>query len=177
MEEIKKKYAFTGRTMLFEGRKLKQIYYVRNVSIFAKTGDIGGWIEHEGNLSHDGDCIVLQHAKVFGNAKVMGNAKIIENAIVKDNAILKDDSLLTDDSIVGSDTIVGGEVLIIGSSVVNFFEINTSNDGHIMGSSVISDSKIEATGIILNTKVHKSTLSGSLSLIDEDEICVKNISY
>ena len=39
-----------------------------------KVGDLGGLIEKEENLSHDGDCWVYDDARVFGDARVSGNA-------------------------------------------------------------------------------------------------------
>lgn len=50
-----------------------------------KAGDLGGWIEKEENLSHDGDAWVCGNAKVYGNAKVSGSAKVCDNARVASN--------------------------------------------------------------------------------------------
>lgn len=177
MKETMKKYSFTGDTMYFEGTQLKRIYYVKDIPPYVKKGELGGWIESEDNLSHDGYCLALQNSKIFGNAKVIENAKIIEDSILKDNAILKGESLQTDGSVVGADTIVDGGVVILGSSIVHFFKTNPSNNPHISGSSIISYSAIEATGIILDTSVHKSNLTGAFNLIDADEIYLRNISY
>ena len=41
-----------------------------------KTGEIGGLIEKESNLSHNDDAWVSGNAKVFGSAEVFGSAKI-----------------------------------------------------------------------------------------------------
>jgi hypothetical protein len=35
----------------------------------------GGFIESEDSLSHEGDCLGLWDAEVYGNAKVYGNAR------------------------------------------------------------------------------------------------------
>lgn len=43
-----------------------------------KKGDIGGYIEKEANLSHDGDCWVYDNAQVCGDALVYGNAMFPE---------------------------------------------------------------------------------------------------
>ena len=45
-----------------------------------KKGDIGGFIESEKNLSHNGDCWVSGNAWVYGKAKVYGNAWVNGNA-------------------------------------------------------------------------------------------------
>ena len=51
-----------------------------------EEGDIGGFIESEKNLSHEGNCWVYENARVFGNAWVYGNAWVFGNARVYDNA-------------------------------------------------------------------------------------------
>ena len=68
-----KKYEFTGETKLFAGRTLRQIRALTQIKCgdYAVTpGTVGGWIENEENLSHDGN------AWVSGNARVCENAKI-----------------------------------------------------------------------------------------------------
>ena len=51
-----------------------------------KAGDIGGWLEKEENLSHEGNAWVYGNAKVGGNAKVCGDAKVFDDAEVCGNA-------------------------------------------------------------------------------------------
>lgn len=74
-----KKYEFTG-----EVKRIKLIgtevvlRRIRAVTAFGvvKAGDIGGWIEKEENLSHDGSAWVYGDAEVHGNAKVYGDAEV-----------------------------------------------------------------------------------------------------
>ena len=47
-----------------------------------KKGDLGGWVESEKNLSHEGECWVYGNARVYGNAHVCENAKVYGNAKV-----------------------------------------------------------------------------------------------
>ena len=57
-----------------------------------KAGDIGGYVQSEDNLSHEGnawiydDAVVGLNARVYGNAIVRGKAVIIDNAKIYDNA-------------------------------------------------------------------------------------------
>ena len=64
---------------------MHRIVAVRSFSN-VKEGDIGGWIEKEENLSHDGDCCVFDEACVFDNAQVYGNVFVCDNAKVYGNA-------------------------------------------------------------------------------------------
>ena len=47
-----------------------------------KAGDLGGFVEKESNLSHDGKAWVWGNAEVWGNAKVYGDAEVWGNANV-----------------------------------------------------------------------------------------------
>ena len=70
-----KKYEFTGETKSIGTLILRRI---RRIS----DGDLGGWIEQEENLSHDGNCWVAGDARIFENAQVSGNARVSGDAQV-----------------------------------------------------------------------------------------------
>lgn len=53
------------------------------------TGELGGWVESEDNLSHDGNCWVSECAEVSEDAKVYGNAKVSGHASVYGDSALK----------------------------------------------------------------------------------------
>lgn len=74
--------------------KLKRIKALRSFSD-VNEGDVGGFIESESNLSHDGDCWIYHNAKVYGHAVVSGNAKVMDEAEVYDNAELNDDAVMS----------------------------------------------------------------------------------
>lgn len=108
-----KKYEFTGE----ERNGLKQI---RRLS----DGVIGGWLEHEGNLSHDGYCWVGPYASVrddayvFKNAQVIGAACVSEFAVVhgycqvRGNAAVRGRSCVMDSAIVEDIADVSGSAMI-----------------------------------------------------------------
>ena len=70
-----KKYEFTGETKTVGEKTLKRIKALRSFGD-VKEGDLGGWLDSESNLSHDGDCWVCDNAEVSGNAKVYGDARV-----------------------------------------------------------------------------------------------------
>ena len=45
-----------------------------------KAGELGGYIEKEGNLSQYGDAWVYGNARVYGDAQVSGDAWVCDNA-------------------------------------------------------------------------------------------------
>ena len=63
-----------------------------------KRCDIGGYIQSEYNLSHDGNCWIYDNAAVMGNAKVWGNAQIYNNAVVRGCAIVRDNAVICDNA-------------------------------------------------------------------------------
>lgn len=74
-----KKYEFTGETkeirLLFRTATLHRIRATVAFGI-VEVGDLGGWIEKEENLSHEGKAWVCGDAEVWGDAKVCGDAKV-----------------------------------------------------------------------------------------------------
>ena len=56
-----------------------------------KAGDLGGYIQSEDNLSHDGDAWVSGNAQVYGNARVSGNAQVYDDAWVYGTALIQSD--------------------------------------------------------------------------------------
>lgn len=55
------------------GKKLYRIEALKDFSD-VKAGSLGGYIESEDNLSHDGNAWVYDNARVYGNARVYDNA-------------------------------------------------------------------------------------------------------
>ena len=68
-----KKYELTTNTKMRFGRKLFQIKALVSFGDVA-AGDLGGYIEKEENLSHDGNAWVSGDARVSGDAGGSGDA-------------------------------------------------------------------------------------------------------
>ena len=66
-----------------------------------KTGDVGGFVESENNLSHDGLCWVYGNARISGNAQVYGDARVSGDAWVYGNARVSGDCSKTPTVISG----------------------------------------------------------------------------
>lgn len=79
------KYRLTDETIKVGTAILHRIECVEAFSD-VKTGDKGGWIEKESNLSQENGAWVYDDARVFGNAWVCGNAEVREYAEVFGNA-------------------------------------------------------------------------------------------
>ena len=90
-----KKYEMTSNVKEFLGHKLFQIKALKDFGD-VKAGDLGGYIEKEENLSHNGNAWVYDNVKVYDNAKVFRDAQVLGNARVCGNAQIYNDALICD---------------------------------------------------------------------------------
>ncbi len=111
------KYKFTERTMEYLNKTLHQIEAVRDFGNI-KKGTIGGWIEKESNLSHEGECWVAGNAVVCGDAQVFEGAKVYGNAEVCGNAEVYGDAEVSEDAKVGGNAKVYENAKVWGNAQV-----------------------------------------------------------
>ena len=105
-----KKYELTDDTIQTCGKTLHRIKALRDFGN-VKAGDLGGYIESESNLSHDGEAWVYGNARVYGEAWVCDDARVYGNAWVSCDARVYGDAWVCDDAKVYSNhdyAIVGG---------------------------------------------------------------------
>ena len=74
-----------------------------------KAGELGGYVEKETNLDHDGDAWVYGNAKVSGDANVSGNAWVSGDAEVYGNAKVSGDAKVYGDAEVYGNAKVSGD--------------------------------------------------------------------
>ena len=120
------KYKFTGITKEVYGRTLNQIVCVTAFASI-KSGEIGGYIEKEVNLSQDGNAWVSGNAKVFGDAEVFGNAKVSGNAWVSGDAEVFGDAK------VFGDAEVSGDAEVFGNAILRRGSTETATDYIVIG--------------------------------------------
>lgn len=111
-----KKYKFTGETKkIFTLSRVVNLHRICAVSEFGtvKAGDLGGWIEREENLSHDG------LAWVRDNAIVRNSAIVSDNAIVRDNAEIRDNVWVNGDAIICGNACVRTNARICDNALVS----------------------------------------------------------
>ena len=125
-----KKYEFTGETKDWNGHTIRRIRAVKTVANVA-TGELGGWIEKEENLSQDGDAWVSDNAWVFGNAKVSDNAEVSDDAEVSDNAWVSGDAEVFGNAWVFGNAKVSDDAWVFGDAKV-------SGDAEVFGGAKVS---------------------------------------
>ncbi len=105
------------QTIAFGGHTLYRIRALRDFGD-VKAGDIGGFVESETNLSHDGNCWVADNAKVWDNAQVKDNARIIERAKVCGEAKVWGEASICRDATVEGRAQVWGTAQVYGDARV-----------------------------------------------------------
>nr|DAF49599.1 MAG TPA: LbetaH [Myoviridae sp. ctuev19] len=138
---MNKKYEFTGEEKVIDTHTLHRIRAVRDFGV-VKAGDLGGWIEGEDNLSHDGyawvygEALVEGNAFVEGNARVGGNARVSGNALVTGNTLVSDAAWVYGDARVKGNTYVGGDARVGGNAWVDG-NANVSGDARVTGNAQV----------------------------------------
>ncbi|MCS4239884.1 carbonic anhydrase/acetyltransferase-like protein (isoleucine patch superfamily) [Myroides gitamensis] len=161
-----KKYKLTDESMNYRGRTLWRIEDIA-------SGEKGGWIESESNLSHTGRCMILDEAKVYGNAKVYDNAiisgfsnvydeaEVFGNAVVSAYVSVFDQAKIYGNAEVTNDAVVKNKAQVLGyAQVERFAEImgHAVVYGHakISGNAEIQDyARVYGYSQVLNSAVVK----------------------
>ena len=119
-----KKYEFTDETKEIDGRILhrivatKDFYRGNRISIVMK-GDLGGFIESEDNLSHDGGSWVMGNSCVYERAHIVGNALVGGCAHVHGNALVREHVYVYENALVSGNAHVHGNALVSGNAHVH----------------------------------------------------------
>ena len=107
---------FYGRDLF----RIKALVSFTTVSGYkVEAGDIGGWIEKESNLSHEGNAWVYGDAEVRGNAEVCGDAEVFGNARVYGDANVYGNANVCDNARVCGNAWVYGNAVICGDAKVS----------------------------------------------------------
>lgn len=163
---MEKKYELTDDVIQWTGDDWSPIFLYRIKALRdfkckgtpVRAGDLGGYVECEDNLSHEGTCWVFDDAKVYDSAKVYGDACVSDSAdvsayaevygqaVVSDNAVVSGLAKVYDSAkvfemgyVIGRSD-VSGEVGISGTSTVS--DSIASGYAYITGDSYISEGAI-----------------------------------
>lgn len=123
MEMTEKKYE------LFKESQNDKLYRIRALRDFEDVvkGDVGGFVEGEHNLSHEGSCWIYGNARVCDNARVSDNACVCDDAKVYGKAHIYGYAWITGWSDVYDDAKVCGSARVYGNVYI-------SGDAYVHGS-------------------------------------------
>ena len=115
---MEKKFELTDKFVITaSGVKLFQIRCTRKIK-YAEVGDLGGYVEKEENLSHDGNAWVSGDACVFGNAWVSGDACVFGDACVSGDACVFGNARVYGNAWVSGDACVFSNAWVSGDAKV-----------------------------------------------------------
>ena len=114
-----RKYELTDETIIIGNKvlhRIRALVYISKYNI--KAGDLGGFIEKESNLSHNGECWIYDVARVFDNARITGSALINGNAWIYGNACIYDDARILDNARIYGYACIHGNARVFGNACV-----------------------------------------------------------
>lgn len=93
-----KKFELTTESITNEAGK--KLFRIKALIDFGdvKAGELGGYVEKEGNVSQDDNAWVSGDAEVFGNAKVSDNALVFGDARVSGDALISGNARVSGDA-------------------------------------------------------------------------------
>lgn len=121
----KKKYELIEVDDIFFGsRKLKQVRALIDIPRHnVRAGDLGGFVENEYILSHDGDCWIGKKSEAYKGTFIQDNALLTDHSVIAIGTILSGNCSVREWSeVVGCN--IGGNVNIVGKGAVSELNIN-----------------------------------------------------
>lgn len=149
---MNKKYILTDETRLVEGRTLHRIKALAGFDagfLKVKAGELGGWIQCEENLSHEGTAWVFDNACVMDFGKIVNSAKVYDTAIVRDRAVVADTAIVSEHALIRDTAIVFGHTKVCGNAIVGgtsgiFGNAYVDGHAHIRG-----DAKVYGDAVVI----------------------------
>lgn len=132
-------------------------------SYTVKEGDLGGYIQKEENLSHEGSCWVFNNARVCDDSRVEDNAQIHHSVIVSEDSFVKDNASLIDRVCV-INSVIGGYTKIANNSVISNSQIMGDRHIVILGRSQISNSTLKGKIYLDSANVTEAEVLNNLHL-------------
>ena len=171
---MEKKYELTDETIEWNGRTLHRIRALRDVGKPQDNickGDLGGFVESEENLSHEGNCWIYNDGKVYENARVIENAYLEDSPEIYGNALIQDYS-----HIAGYNVKIFGNAIITGCSKV--YAGSIYDKAILIDSEVWTDYKIYGSTRIIKSKIYfEDDEHRPIGLIHGDTIICGTVIY
>jgi carbonic anhydrase/acetyltransferase-like protein (isoleucine patch superfamily) len=153
------KYQFTGDSRLYDyladGKKqqvkLWQVIALRDFSD-VKTGQIGGWVENEDNLSQYGNCwIYSSDGVVFGGSSVNDDAQIHGNSTLCHQAHVSGQSIVEQSLVSGECRIYDAARILNGSQVIAVRGLTADNDTLLQ---IYGDATVNASRVVHQAQIY-----------------------
>ena len=164
---INKKYRLLeDDAIVRDGRTLYRMQALRYVRNDVPEGEVGGYLESEANLSHEGTCWLFDEACAYEDARVegeatlwgyatlRGKAKLIEGANLWGQAIVQGEAKVGGTSFLDDQVVVGGKAILKGNVSLSE-EVHVGGEAHLEGDDPSLSLWIEGTTMILGNTIMK----------------------
>lgn len=177
---MEKKYTLSNQTMrltdetvLHRIRALKS-FVDANGQVVTK-GDLGGWVQSEDNLSHEGRSWIYDDARAYGRSKVLDDATLHGESEISDNVVVCDIAAMYDQSYALDSARISGDTRIMDySSIQDMAQVKNAivcEDSRILSNAVVTGARIFGKAVIgRNATVSKTSDYICLSQIDDGYI-------
>jgi carbonic anhydrase/acetyltransferase-like protein (isoleucine patch superfamily) len=141
-----------------------------------KAGDIGGLIEKEENLSHEGNCWVYDNTQVYddawvsGDAQVSGDARVFGNARVYGSAVICNYAAISQNALVdATNHVITVDVIANHKNVTVYRTIDGASATAVLGNNTLHfyslDNLEEAVKNTHDYEVDRSAYESVISLL------------
>lgn len=152
--------------------RLYRIISLRELSIPGNynvaLNEIGGYVESEANLSHDGNCWIANSAKVFDRAQ------ITDDSLVKDDAAVFEDAMVKGNSIISNYARVRGNPEILDGIISDCADVKGSPKIHYTAmrnsSAIYGKALVGHTNMHNGAMIHGDAVVEACTLLDVSEI-------
>ena len=161
---------------IFEGI---EIYRIRALKDFSdvRTGDIGGWVCSEDNLSQNGNCWIYDNAKCLDDARVYYNAKMYDNAIMCDDAIMYDNSRMFNNTIMYNNSRIFNNAKMYDNAMMY-------NNTRMFSNAIMGDNAIMYDDAIIgdnakmfdNSRMYDDAIMYDNAILDKDKLLYGSIN-
>ncbi len=168
-------------TIVRDGRTLYRIEALREVCFDVHTGEKGGYVESEANLSQEGKSWLYDDACAYEEARVEGDAHLKHDATIRGKAKLFEHAILFNTVIVQGEAIVGGwsqlfHQVVIGGKAILKGNIFLYEKVHIGGNAYLEGTNPRELILQGTTMIHGDTImKGYGSFSEEDAIIEEGI--
>ena len=161
---------------MFEGI---EIYRIRALKDFSdvRTGDIGGWVCSEDNLSQNGNCWIYDNAKCLDDARVYYNAKMYDNAIMYDDAMMYDNSRMFNNTIMYNNSRIFNNAKMYDNAMMY-------NKTRMFSNAIMGDNAIMYDEAIIgdnakmfdNSRMYDDAIMYDNAILDKDKLLYGSIN-
>jgi carbonic anhydrase/acetyltransferase-like protein (isoleucine patch superfamily) len=154
---VTRKYELSD-TVISAGMLLHRIVAVRDFG-FIKAGEIGGLVEGEENLSHDGNSWVRDNAVVYGGSIVSGDALVTGSAILHGNSAVSGNAFISDYAVISEMAHVFGGAFVLDRADVR-------GCAKVFGDTfIVDDALICGDAIVYNAIIGRGSMIDGLARV------------